>query len=67
MPADVRIQEVTTDVHATDAAALLTPPVLERIVQAVLQRLEEQKGRERELDEERSLGSDRGRRSGSGR
>jgi hypothetical protein len=56
MPADVRINDVTTDVNVTDAAAMLTPQVLERIVQAVLRRLEEERRTEREMAQERSLG-----------
>lgn len=57
MAADVRINEVTTDVHVTDASAMLTPQVLERIVQAVLRRLDEQRRTEREVAQERRLGS----------
>lgn len=57
MPADVRINEVTTDVNVTDASAMLTPQILERIVQAVLRRLDEQRRVEREMAQERSLGA----------
>jgi hypothetical protein len=56
--ADVRINEVSTSVNVTDASALLTPQVLERIVQAVVQRLEAQRRDERLADEDRRLGGD---------
>jgi len=59
MPIDVRINDVTTEVTVTDANALLTPQVMERIVQAVLRRLNEVRSTEREADRERSLGSAR--------
>jgi hypothetical protein len=57
--ADVRIQEVVTDVNVTDASALLTPQMLDRIVRAVLRRLEEQQRQARETTQERSLGAQR--------
>jgi hypothetical protein len=60
--ADVRINEVTTDVNVTDASAMLTPQVLERIVQAVLRRLDEQRRREREAEQDRRLGAERDQR-----
>lgn len=59
--ADVRINEVTTSVNVTDASALLSPQILERIVQAVIQRLEEQRRSEREAEKDRSLGAQRDR------
>lgn len=59
MPADVRINDVTTDVNVTDASALLTPQVMERIVQTVLRRLEEERRTEQEMAQERSLGGAR--------
>jgi hypothetical protein len=59
MPVDVRINEVTTDLNVTDASAMLTPQVLERIVQAVLARLEAQQRTQREADQECSLGASR--------
>jgi hypothetical protein len=59
MPIDVRINDVTTEVTVTDANALLTPQVMERIIQAVLRRLKEVHSTEREADRERSLGSAR--------
>ncbi|NLS75688.1 MAG: hypothetical protein GXY76_00370 [Chloroflexi bacterium] len=59
MPLDVRINEVTTQVSVTDDAALLSPRVLERIIQAVLARLEAKQWDERLAQEERGLGSAR--------
>jgi hypothetical protein len=59
MPADVRINQLTTDVNVTDASAMLTPQVLERIVQVVLKRLEEQQRSQRDIAQEQSLGSGR--------
>jgi len=44
---DVRIQNVTGTVTAVGSDALLGPAVLERIVAAVMQAIEEQKLRER--------------------
>lgn len=57
MAADVRVNDVTTDVNVTDASAMLTPQILERIVQAVLMRLKEQQRSEQAMEQERSLGS----------
>ena len=57
--ADVRINELTTDVNVTDASAMLTPQVLERIVQAVMKRMDEQRRREREAAQDRRLGAQR--------
>lgn len=57
MPADVRINQLTTDVNVTDASAMLTPQILERIVQVVLKRLEEQQRSQRDIGQEQSLGS----------
>jgi hypothetical protein len=59
MAADVRINNVSTDVTVTDASAMLTPQVLDRIVQAVLQRLAEQQRLEQDLAQERGLSSRR--------
>ena len=61
MPVDVRINDVTTNVNVTDASAMLSPEVLERIVQAVIARLEAKERDERQAEEERSLGSARNR------
>jgi hypothetical protein len=59
MPVDVRINDVTTEVSVTDGSAILTPQILELIVQAVLSRLEEQKRAERNQARERNLGAAR--------
>ena len=61
MPMDVRVNDVTTNVNVTDASAMLNPQVLERIVQAVLARLEAKQREERQLEQERSLGASRQR------
>ena len=61
MPADVRINRLTTEVNVTDASAMLTPQVLDRIVQAVTQHLEEKQKTERAAEQERSFGSMRSR------
>jgi hypothetical protein len=57
VPVDVRINEVTADVSVADPSAMLTPEVLDRIVRAVLVRLEEQQRNEREVAQERSVGA----------
>ena len=61
MPVDVRVNDVTTNVNVTDASAMLNPQVLERIVQAVLARLEAKQRDERQSEQERSLGGSRHR------
>jgi len=49
---DVQINAVTSNLHMTDARALLTPEVLRQIVEAVSAHLlqEEQQRQEREQD-----------------
>jgi hypothetical protein len=49
---DVRINNVTSNIHLTDARAMLTPDVLRQIVEAVIVRLREaeQERRQREQD-----------------
>jgi hypothetical protein len=59
MAADVRINEVTADMTMADAGTLLTPQVLERIVQVVLRRVREQLRAEQEEGRERALSSAR--------
>lgn len=59
MPADVRINEVTADMTMADAGTLLTPQVLERIVQLVLRRVREQLRAEQDEERERALGGTR--------
>ena len=58
MPVDVRINNVNMDMNVTDASGLLTPQMLERIVQAVLRRLEEQRRGERVQRQETALGDE---------
>ena len=49
---DVRINNLNSNVHLTDARAMLTPEVLQQIVEAVVAHLreEEQQRQERESD-----------------
>lgn len=49
---DVRINNLTSNIHLTDAHALLTPELLQKIVDAVVLRLRatEQERRQREQD-----------------
>lgn len=49
---DVRINNMTSNIHATDSRAMLTPEVLEQIVRAVLTQLQEEvrQDTERERD-----------------
>jgi len=56
MPADVRINQVTTEVTVTDASAMLDPAVLDRIVRAVMARLEAREREQRLEAEERRVG-----------
>jgi hypothetical protein len=56
MAADVRVNEVTADMTIADAGTLLTPKVLERIVQLVLRRVREELRAEQEEGRERALG-----------
>ncbi len=57
MPVDVRINEVTTDVNVSDASSLLTPEILEQIIQAVFKRLEEKEREEQAQSDDTQLGS----------
>ncbi len=57
MPADVHINDVTTDINVTDASAMLTQKIMERIIKPVLKRLDERQRTEREIAQERSLGA----------
>ena len=47
---DVQINELTSNIHLTDARAMLTPEVLAQIVEAVTRALQEQE-RERQARE----------------
>jgi hypothetical protein len=55
MPIDVRVNSVESRVQVTDVDALLTPEVLDRIVQAVRARLEEDEARRREREDDRAV------------
>ena len=55
---DMHIGEVNSTVRATDADALLSPQVLERIVRAVLERMHEEHAHERRVNDERRLRPD---------
>lgn len=55
MPVDVRVDSVVSRVRVTDPDALLTPEVLERIVQAVRDRLEQDEAQRRERDDDRAV------------
>jgi len=52
---DVRIEELTTAVHAVDPAALLTPAVLGQVVDAVLAQLATRSRDEQTLGSELDL------------
>ena len=53
--ADVRINEVESQISVADIDALLTPEVLDRLVRAVQQRLNEENRMQRDDDEDRRL------------
>jgi|GEM_PF-2478935 len=55
MPIDVRVESVVSRVRVADPDALLTPEVLERIVQVVMARLEEREAERRERDDDQSV------------
>lgn len=52
---DIHIGEVSSTVRATDSEALLSPAVLQQIVQAVLRELRAQEGYEERRHAERKL------------
>lgn len=54
--ADVRINEVTTDVTVTDASSLLSPELLDRLTAAVLARLADRQRATAEADREQRIG-----------
>ncbi|NJN18638.1 MAG: hypothetical protein HC822_21470 [Oscillochloris sp.] len=56
--ADVRINEVSTSVNVTDASAMLTPQVLQRIVEAVLAQLAQKQRDDRLAEQDRKIGED---------
>ena len=53
---DVRINEVTSNIHATDARAMLTPEVLSQIIEAVLRRLEVENRLQKEREHDTRIG-----------
>ena len=55
MPIDVRVESVVSRVRVADPDALLTPEVLERLVQVVMARLEEREAERRERDDDQSV------------
>lgn len=55
--ADVRVNEVTSEVAVTDAAAFLSPETLERIVLAVIARLEAKARDDAGLERDRTVGA----------
>ena len=59
MATDVRINSLTTDVTVTDASAMLTPAVLQQIVQAVMTEIDAQQQTRDAMEQERSLGGAR--------
>jgi len=52
---EVNISDISTSIRAADASTLLTPQVLERIVAAVAQRVNEEQRKEQRMRAERSL------------
>jgi ribosome recycling factor len=61
MAADVRVNTVASRVRVRDADALLTPEVTERLVRAVMERLEEERRAEEQRAADRSLDGARAR------
>ena len=61
MAADVRVNTVASRVRVRDADALLTPEVTERLVRAVMERLEEERRTEEQRAADRSLDGARAR------
>ena len=54
---DVHIGEINSTVRATDAQALLSPQVLDQIVEIVLERMRQEKDHERRVTDEHRLRS----------
>ena len=52
---DVHIDEMTSTVRAADSGTLLQPAVLERVVQAVLARVREERDHQQRVASERRL------------
>jgi hypothetical protein len=55
--ADVRVNEVTSEVAITDPGAFLSPETLERIVMAVIARLETKVRDDADLERDRTMGA----------
>ena len=53
--ADVRINNVETRINVTDMEALLSPEVMEMLVRAVRQKLDEEKRLQRDAESDRRL------------
>lgn len=51
----IEVDEMVSDVHALDDAALLSRPVLDRIVAQVLQAVREDEGHRERLASERAI------------
>jgi hypothetical protein len=52
---DTHIGNVNSTIRAVDGDSLLSPAVMQRIIQAVLQAVEEQTARQRRIDAERRV------------
>lgn len=52
---DVRINSMTSNIRATDSRAMLTPEVLNQIVQAVLTQLQEEVRRDAERERDMQI------------
>jgi hypothetical protein len=52
---EIQIDEVTTRIQVQDSGALLAPEVLDRIIQAVLARLQEERKIEQQRREETTI------------
>ena len=55
--ADIRVNEVSSEVTVSDAAAFLSPETLERIVAAVITRLETKGRDDAEAERDRTMGA----------
>jgi hypothetical protein len=53
--ADVRINQVDTDIRVADIDALMSPHVMERLVQAVKMRLQQEQSSQKSADDDRRL------------
>jgi hypothetical protein len=53
--ADIRINQVETNIDIADIDALLSPQVMERLVQAVKMRLQQEQNMQKLADDDRRL------------